>query len=405
MGAEGQATITDNTLTASNVLLLSVGLQNTAGTNEPLDGTGGGNLVFTGNSLIGGGSATLDVSNCGTGAFVDDAHGLLALAGSPGNSMTGFTNFTLDSGATYDAGSNNAQVVFVAPDADTIILTPGHAALTIDGATAANTILQFQGYGAALDRLGQLSGDTTAGGGSTTIDIPGDGKVTLASTSWSPTASDANFVAACYAAGTRILTLRGEVPVETLGAGDRVVTRSGASAPVVWTGHRHVDCRRHPRPADAWPVRIAADAFAPGRPHRDLWLSPDHAVHVDGMLVPAHALLNGVTIVQMPVDTVTYWHLELSRHDVVYAEGLPAESYLDTGNRAAFEDGSPKGRFKSGFGKIARRWTSGTPRSSVTGCRWRTCASSDGVRQHHPLDAAASRCHLCGEREERCRRS
>ena len=57
------------------------------------------------------------------------------------------------------------------------------------------------------------------------------------------------------------------------------------------------------------------------------------------MLIPVRYLLNGVTVVQEAVASVTYYHVELSGHDVILAEGLPCESYLDTGNRAAFVGG------------------------------------------------------------------
>ena len=66
-------------------------------------------------------------------------------------------------------------------------------------------------------------------------------------------------------AGTRIATPDGAVAVEDLDAGDRVRLARGGCAPVVWLGYRDVDCRRHPRPADVLPVRIAAGAF--GVPH------------------------------------------------------------------------------------------------------------------------------------------
>jgi hypothetical protein len=146
--------------------------------------------------------------------------------------------------------------------------------------------------------------------------------------------------APCFAAGTRILTEHGEVPVETLRAGDRVpALLQGGLAAVRWIGHRHVDCRNHPRPQDVWPVRVRAHAFGRGLPHRTLTLSPDHAVYVDDVLVPIRYLVNGATIVQEPAETVTWFHVELERHDVLLAEGLPAESYLDTGNRAAFANG------------------------------------------------------------------
>jgi hypothetical protein len=145
--------------------------------------------------------------------------------------------------------------------------------------------------------------------------------------------------AACFAAGTPIATARGDIAVEDLTVGDSVRCVFAGAAPVVWIGHRRVDCARHPRPWDVWPVRIAAGAFGDGVPHRDLLLSPDHAVFAGGALIPVRYLLNGATIAQEPVDSVTYFHVELARHDVLLAAGLPCESYLDTGNRAAFANG------------------------------------------------------------------
>ncbi len=146
---------------------------------------------------------------------------------------------------------------------------------------------------------------------------------------------------ACYLRGTRIATPTGERAIESLAAGDLVLTGSGEVRPIVWMGHRHLDCRRHPKPRDMWPVRVRCDAFGPGRPHRDLLLSPDHSVFVDDALIPVRYLINGATIVQEMADSVTYWHLELDRHDVILAEGLPCETYLDTGNRGAFANGGP----------------------------------------------------------------
>jgi hypothetical protein len=69
-------------------------------------------------------------------------------------------------------------------------------------------------------------------------------------------------------------------------------------------------------------------------------LSPDHAVFVDGALIPIRHLVNGATIVRERVAEIVYWHIELATHDILLAEGLPAESYLDTGNRAAFANAS-----------------------------------------------------------------
>ncbi|MBN9508510.1 MAG: Hint domain-containing protein [Alphaproteobacteria bacterium] len=143
----------------------------------------------------------------------------------------------------------------------------------------------------------------------------------------------------CFAAGTRIATATGEVPVERLRAGDVVRLADGGRAVVRWVGHRRVACRRHPRPQDVMPVRVRAHAFGFGHPTADVRLSPDHAVFADGVLIPIRYLLNGATIVQEFVAAITYWHVELARHAVLLAQGLAAESYLDTGNRAAFANG------------------------------------------------------------------
>jgi hypothetical protein len=146
----------------------------------------------------------------------------------------------------------------------------------------------------------------------------------------------------CFAAGTRILTADGETPIEALSEGDRVVTVNGAErmlAPVAWVGYRRVDLAAHPRRELVAPVRIRRGAFSENVPHRDLVVSPDHALFVDGKLVVARLLLNGMTITQdLDARSVEYYHIELPKHAVLLAEGLTVESYLDTGNRAMFSN-------------------------------------------------------------------
>jgi T5SS/PEP-CTERM-associated repeat protein len=139
---------------------------------------------------------------------------------------------------------------------------------------------------------------------------------------------------ACFAAGTRIGTQGGFTRVEELRVRDTVLTADGRCEAVVWVGSRTVDCVRHPRPETVWPVRIAKGAFGANTPARNLHLSPDHAVFVNGVLVPVKLLINGTTIAQVKRRTVTYHHIELSTHEVILAEGLPVESYLDVGDRA-----------------------------------------------------------------------
>lgn len=151
----------------------------------------------------------------------------------------------------------------------------------------------------------------------------------------------------CYCGGTKILTTRGDVSVEALRSGDLVVTASGEQRPIRWTGHRELDGAGTPLPHDQQPVRVSKGAFGPGLPARDLRLSPGHPVLVGqdadnggGHLVPIMCLINGTSIRREPATRVTYWHVELDSHDILLAEGLPAESYLDWGDRPFFDEAS-----------------------------------------------------------------
>lgn len=174
------------------------------------------------------------------------------------------------------------------------------------------------------------------------------------------TGSTVDPVPPCFAAGTRIATKAGAIMVDRLGVGDIVLTAAGGSAPIQWRGYRHVDCRRHPEPERVWPIRIAPHAFGVGRPRCALLLSPDHSVFVEDVLIPIKFLINGTTIVQHVVDTVTYYHIELARHDILLAEGLPVESYLETGGRAAFTNGGAVAMLHADFvpdpTRVAMTW-------------------------------------------------
>lgn len=144
---------------------------------------------------------------------------------------------------------------------------------------------------------------------------------------------------ACFTPGTRIATPQGPIPVEALKQGDQVITASGVVRPIIWVGARAMDFTRHPHPASAQPVRIAASALAPGVPERDLRLSPDHALWLDGVLVPVKELIDGALItLEHDCAQIVYYHVELDSHDIVLADGVKAESFLDTGHRGLFAD-------------------------------------------------------------------
>ena len=169
----------------------------------------------------------------------------------------------------------------------------------------------------------QLDGDGSTGFTFVNQDIYSD-------TSTSPTMP-------CFAAGTAISTPTGAVRVEALREGDLVRTVSGEDRPLVWVGHRRVDVARHPTPELVRPIRVSAGAFGVAAPAADLVVSPDHNLFVDGVLVPAKCLVNGRNVVELGVAAVTYHHIELATHDVVLANNMPAETYLDTGNRTNFD--------------------------------------------------------------------
>ncbi|MBB2963506.1 Hint domain-containing protein [Methylobacterium sp. R2-1] len=156
-----------------------------------------------------------------------------------------------------------------------------------------------------------------------------------------------DFTPVCFTTGTKIRTARGDIAVEDLRAGDLAVTAAGALRPVVWIGHREITAKSGSLAFNQQPVRVRAGASGHGLPSRDLLLSPGHPVLVGadadnegGVLVPVMCLINGTTVTREPVASVTYWHVELDSHDILLAEGLPAESYIDGGDRAFFLEAS-----------------------------------------------------------------
>jgi hypothetical protein len=127
--------------------------------------------------------------------------------------------------------------------------------------------------------------------------------------------------------------------VETLAAGDMVSLAGGGAAPLRWVGHRVVATTFADR-TTMWPIRVRAGALGGGLPERDLLVSPDHALLVDGLLVHAGALVNGTTIARetAPPPRFTYHHLEVAGHALLLAEGAAAESFFDMGDAGRFDN-------------------------------------------------------------------
>jgi hypothetical protein len=143
----------------------------------------------------------------------------------------------------------------------------------------------------------------------------------------------------CFMAGTQIRTPNGEVAVEQLKRGDLVLTQDGRSVPVDWLGVQTISLRFADK-LRVLPIRIRAGALAENVPSRDLLVSPDHAILVEGALIQAGALVNGMSIVRetdVPT-TFKYYHVEVEDHTLIFAENTPAETFVDNVDRLAFDN-------------------------------------------------------------------
>ena len=138
----------------------------------------------------------------------------------------------------------------------------------------------------------------------------------------------------CFLKGTKIQTAEGERKVEDLAIGDLLPTMFGGLRPVQWIGRYPIRRSDPTKPwvKDALPVRIARSALAPNVPHTDLYVTRGHSLLIDGVLVPAEVLINGTTITRYEAreyDELEFFHIKLESHDVIYAEGAPAETLLN----------------------------------------------------------------------------
>ncbi len=344
--------------------------------------------VFQG-SVIGGGGR-LELAAGGTGTL-----------GTLGDALAGFGAVTLDSGAVWTGGGTIASTALMTNagtwelthqtlvlagtlgGTGTVMLGPGGELMTTGTVLAGGTI----GFGLAGGTLGLgapmaenglitgfAAGDTLwlpnvldsgvsesfANGtltltqhGSTIARLALQGAYTSNSFALAPDAAGGtDVVIPCFVAGTLLAMRDGAMAVQDIRPGMRALTASGGMRRVIWVGHRTLTLNGGSAGA---PILIRAHAFAPNQPARDLALSPDHAVFHAGVLIPAHLLVNGRSIVRARCRSVAYWHVELERHDIMLAENLPVESYLDTGNRHQFEARGREAGGREAGGRVVRR--------------------------------------------------
>lgn len=145
----------------------------------------------------------------------------------------------------------------------------------------------------------------------------------------------------CFLTGTHILTDRGEAAVETLQIGDRVLTLDGTYESIKWVGRQTIDPNYVKYPMRGYPILIKEGALGNHSPHRDLYVSPDHAILVDDLLINAGALVNGRSILTTePTETFTYYHIQLNQHLLLLVEGTATESYLpQSDDRSWYDNG------------------------------------------------------------------
>jgi len=292
--------------TGSNRLIVDAGAAFT-GFVKAKASTGGNTIELT-SAASAGTISNLGYQYIGFGTITIDAGANWTVAGS----ITGFGGVTVEGFNNHDR-LDLTDLNFSA--GDTVSFDDGTNLLTIKnggGSTLATIHLDDSADGHAF----QLLDD-------------GHGHTFVEETDYTP----------CYLKGTRIRMPRGDRAVETLRIGDMIATMGGEALPLKWIGRRSYRDWLAVGNEDAQPILFKAGSIADGIPARDLYVSPEHAMFVDGMLIPARYLVNGASIVKTrDLEEIDYFHLEFDRHAVIFAEGATAESFVDDDSRMLFHN-------------------------------------------------------------------
>ncbi len=244
---------------------------------------------------------------------------------------------------TIDGTEYNIQLVVPNGFGDDVTITYNGGGSSVDlsgdGLASEITFIIASPVGGGSDRYFAATDDAVG-------DLPNITSIQIRDLDWTPSGDDVlidldqnNVVTVCFVKGTLIETEMGPRAIEALATGDRVQTLDHGLRPVRWCWSRtfrlSADSRDKQRP-----VRIQPDALAPGIPQRELRVSPQHRMlvsskivdrlfGVDQVLIPAIKLVGQPGITRdTKVKAVTYCHLYLGRHEVIFAEGAPAESLL-----------------------------------------------------------------------------
>jgi hypothetical protein len=331
------------------VALLGGGtITNLAGGTIAADGThygikvdGGAGTVTNAGTIDGGGNpAVLLGADTGNRVVVDPTG--VFIGGVDGGATTSTLELAAGSGSLSGFGTqfyNFGTLLFDPSSEWTVAANASITSTVIDGFAAGDTI-DLTGFTAAT--TGNLAGGTklvlTNGGGvHETLTFGASVSSFVVTTGAGISGTDITTL--CFCPGTLIRTPGGEVPVEQLGVGDTVVTLGHNTTRIVtWIGTGKVLATRGQRSA-ATPVIVRKGALADNVPNRDLHVTKAHSLYIDGVLIPVEFLVNHKSIIwDDRAQEVELYHVELDQHDVLFANGAPAESYRDDGNRWLFHN-------------------------------------------------------------------
>jgi Ca2+-binding RTX toxin-like protein len=337
--------------------------------NDLIVGDGGNNLMY-GDGVFGdnGGLSPDDAPEPGFGNdTLVSGTGNDTMFGGSGDDVfiipEGFGNHVITGGETGETEGDTVDASGVTSDMTVVYTGDEAGTFTTGQSTASFTEIERLELGSGDDDVTVLTSTTgfvNGNDGFDTLILPpaddpnaplvditsrvdnGDGTTTFAGTATFPDGSVLTFKnfeeIICFAAGTLIDTAEGPRTVESLEAGDRVLTRDHGYQPLVWTGARSLDADDLAACPAVQPVRIAAGALGAGLPQRDLLVSPRHRMLVTGakaelmfgareVLVTAADLLGQPGIRQEVAEGVTYVHIMCARHEILRAEGAWSESF------------------------------------------------------------------------------
>jgi hypothetical protein len=272
---------------------------------------------------------------------------------------------TVDAAQIFDFSTGNTNSALVIGQTVDGFVAGGNPDIGVTGtdptiAVGAPNLLQAGGFSGVIQNYrsgdsillnaGTVTAFSAGAGGVLTLTFAGGGQASLNFITVSGAAANAATLTAagtqilassqmpCFCAGTMILTPTGEIAVEALQAGDLVQTWSGQQRRIVWAGMGRTLVTPRNR-CDVTPVIVRAGALDDGVPSRDLHVTRHHALLVQDVLVPVEHLINGASIIwDDRAQVVEYYHLELDAHDILVADGAPAESFRDDGNAHQFQN-------------------------------------------------------------------